>query len=88
MLNVTCSLWNKSVDIEESFTYIKEQIVSDHKLALISFDDAYNYYYKFHNSNSLKFIVSKRYFEKYMYYKLGDHIVYEKFIETDWFTVS
>ena len=86
VLNVTCSLWNKSVDIDESFKYIKEQIISDHKLALISFDDAYNYYYKFHNSNSLKFIVSKRYFEKYLYYKLGDHIVYEKFIETNWIT--
>ena len=88
VLNITCSLWNKSVDIDESFKYIKEQILSDHKLALISFDDAYNYYYKFYSSNSLKFIVSKRYFEKYLYYKLGDHIVYEKFIETNWFTHS
>jgi hypothetical protein len=84
VLNINCSMWNKMSDINASFEYIKEQINSDHKLALISFDDAYNYYYKFCNLNSFKFIVSKRYFEKYLYFKLSDHIVYEKFIETEW----
>jgi hypothetical protein len=84
VLNVNCSLWNKMNDINTSFEYIKEQIKADTKLALISFDDAYNYYYKFCNANSFKFIVSKRFFEKYLYFKLSDHIVYEKFIETDW----
>jgi hypothetical protein len=88
VLNVTCSLWNKSNDINESIEYIKEQIKTHHKLALISFDDAYNYYNKYANTNLLKFIVSKRFFEKYLYYKLSDHIVYDKFIETDWFTNS
>jgi len=84
VLNINCSMWNKMSDINASFEYIKEQINSDHKLALISFDDAYNYYYKFCNLNSFTFIVSKRYFEKYLYFKLSDHIVYEKFIETEW----
>lgn len=84
VLNVNCSLWNKMNDINSSFEYIKEQIKTDTKLALISFDDAYNYYYKFCNAHSFKFIVSKRYFEKYLYFKLSDHIVYEKFIETEW----
>ena len=84
VLNVTCSMWNKINDINNSFEYIKEEIKNENKLALISFDDAYNYYYKYCNSNSLKFVVSKRYFEKYLYYKLSDHIVYEKFIETEW----
>ena len=84
VLNINCSMWNKINDINSSFAYIKEQIKNEHKLALISFDDAYNYYYKFCNSNSFKFIVSKRYFEKYLYFKLSDHIVYEKFIETEW----
>lgn len=84
VLNVTCCMWNKINDINNSFEYIKEQIKTEHKLALISFDDAYNYYYKYCNSNSLKFIVSKRFFEKYLYYKLSDHVVYEKFIETEW----
>ena len=86
VLNVTCSIWNKFNDINNSFAYIKEQIQLDQKIALISFDDAYNYYYKYCNINLFKFIVSKRYFEKYLYYKIADHIVYEKFIEIEWFT--
>lgn len=84
ILNVTCNLWDKNNDINKSFEYIKEQIKNDIKLALISFDDAYNYYYKYCNINSLKYIVSKRYFEKYLYFKLTDYIVYDKFIETNW----
>jgi hypothetical protein len=84
VLNVSCLLWNKIEDITDSFDYIKQQIVSEHKLALVSFDDVYNYYYKYCNNNSLKFIVSKRFFEKYLYFKLSEHIVYEKFIETEW----
>lgn len=84
VINVCCNLWNKMNDINASFEYIKEQIKTEHKLALISFDDAYNYYYKFCNLKSLNFIVSKRYFEKYLYFKIADHIVYEKFIETEW----
>jgi hypothetical protein len=84
VINVCCNLWNKMNDINSSFEYIKEQIKIEHKLALISFDDAYNYYYKFCNLKSLNFIVSKRYFEKYLYFKIADHIVYEKFIETEW----
>jgi hypothetical protein len=84
VLNVTCCLWDKIGDITKSFDYIKEQIKNEYKLALISFDDAYNYYYKYCNLNSYKFVVSKRYFEKYLYYKIPDYIVYEKFIETSW----
>lgn len=85
VLNVSCSLWDKINDIEKSFYYIKEQIKSQHNLALISFDDSYNYYYKYCNTNEFKTIVSKLYFEKYLYYKYSDHIVYEKFIETSLF---
>lgn len=84
VLNVSCTLWNKNNDIEQSFDYIKTQIKNEHTLALISFDDAYNYYYKYCNINSHKSIVSKRYFEKYLYFKLANYIVYEKFIETSW----
>ena len=84
VINVACSLWNKIEDINNSFDFIKQEISNNNELALISFDDVYNYYYKFCNINSLKFIVSKRFFEKYLNYKLADHIVYEKFIETNW----
>ena len=83
VLNVACILWDKNKDIVESFEYIKEQIKAG-ALTLISFDDAYNYYSKYCNTRSHKFVVSKRYFEKYICFNLSNHIVYEKFIETDW----
>jgi hypothetical protein len=87
VLNVTCTLWDKNNEIEQSFDYIKTQIKSNNTeiQALISFDDAYNHYYKYCNMNSHKSaVVSKRYFEKYLYFKLSDYIVYEKFIEASW----
>jgi hypothetical protein len=84
VLNVSCNIWNKNSEIESSFDYIKLQIKTNHNLALISFDDAYNYYYKFCNCQYNKLIVNKRYFEKYLYSKISKYIVYEKFIETIW----
>ena len=84
VLNVSCNIWDKNKDIENSFDYIKLQIKTNHSLALISFDDAYNYYYKYCNNESNKLIVSKRYFEKFLYSKIAKYIVYEKFIETAW----
>jgi hypothetical protein len=84
VLNVFCHLWNKNTEIEKSFDYIKQEIKKNHTLALISFDDAYNYYYKYCNNNSNKLIVSKRYFEKFLYSKISKYIVYGKFIETIW----
>ena len=84
VLNITCTMWNKSKDIIKSFEFIKNELKKSEFVALISFDDAYNYYVKFCNSKSYKFIISKRYFEKYLYNKMSEHIVYEKFIETEW----
>lgn len=82
VLNVCCVLWDKNSDIEQSFDYIKTQIKNNQ--SLVSFDDAYNHYYKYCNINSHKSVVSKRYFEKYLYFKLSDFIVYEKFIDNSW----
>ena len=84
VLNISCTIWNKSKDIIKSFEFIKNELQKKEFVALISFDDAYNYYVKFCNSNSYKFIISKRYFEKYLYSRMNDYIVYEKFIETEW----
>jgi hypothetical protein len=84
VLNVSCTLWDKMNDIQNSFDFIKEQIKVNENVTLISFDDAYNYYYKYCSLNAFKTVVSKRYFEKYLYYKISDYIVYEKFIETSW----
>ncbi len=84
LLNIKSSIWNKSSDIDKSIPYIKEQLNTNHNLSLISFDDMYNYYYTYCGNNSIKLIVSKRYFEKYLYYKFTDYIVYEKFMKIDW----
>lgn len=84
VINITCSLWNKNNDIDLLFDYIKEQLKDCVNKTLISLDEAYNYYYKFYNVKTNKFVVNKRYFEKYLYYKIPQHIVYEKFIETEW----
>jgi hypothetical protein len=85
ILNITCILWNKDEEINTSLDYIKEQINSSaSEISILSFDDAYNYYQKFCEKKSKKLIVSKRYFEKYLYYKLADHVVYEKFIDASW----
>ncbi len=86
VMNISCILWDKNKDIVDSFGFIKEQIQHNQILALVSFDDAYNYYYKYCNSKSHKFIVSKRFFEKFIYHTLSDYIVYDKFIETTWIT--
>jgi hypothetical protein len=86
ILNISSNMWNKIKDIENFLIYMKKVVENEKNvLPLISFDDTYNHYYKFCNIQSLKFIVSKRYFEKYLYFKLSHHIVYEKFIETSWF---
>jgi hypothetical protein len=44
----------------------------------------YGCYNKYCSNNSIKFVVSKRYFEKYLYFKFSDYIVYEKFIKIEW----
>ena len=85
ILNITTKLWDKLSDINKSFEYIKEKLILDKNLTFITFDEAYNYYYKFCKINSFKFIVSKRYFEKYLYFKLYNHIDYDKFIKTSIF---
>ena len=75
VLNISCTLWNKTKDIVKSFEYIKNEVKKNDFVALISFDDAYNYYFKFCNSKSYKFIISKRYFEKYLYSNMSNYIL-------------
>ena len=84
VLNITSNLWDKVADINSSLSYIKNYIKHEHKLSLVSFDDIYTYYQNYCTINSIKFVVSKRYFEKYLYYKFVDYIVYEKFIKIEW----
>ena len=84
VLHVSSSIWDKFSDIEQSITYIKQQCKEHITSSLISFDDLYNYYQKRCKNASLKFVVSKRYFQKYLYFKYSDYIVYERFITFEW----
>lgn len=84
VMNISCSLWDKNKDIEECLEFIKGELQNSYSLALISTEEIYTYYYN-HCHNINKFVVSKRFFEKYIYLKYAQHIVYEKFIETDFF---
>lgn len=85
VLHVTSTMWNKVEDIRASIPFIKEQIKLQHTMSLISFDDLYAYYQKFVSSNTdMKYVVSKRFFEKYLYCQCGDYVEYEKFIRVDW----
>jgi len=84
VLNITSNLWDKVSDINNSLDYIKNSIKTQHNLTIISFDDIYSYYQNYCTINSMKFVVSKRYFEKYLYYKFVDYIVYEKFVKVEW----
>ena len=60
---------------------------------LIEFEEAYNFYILFQTQNPDKLtgdwlvIVSKRYFEKYLYAFLSDYIMYDNFISSDWYLI-
>jgi hypothetical protein len=78
-------MWNKISDITGSFHFIKDKIQNNsNNSALISLDDMYDHYKHCCLHNSICLIVSKRYFENYIYYKLSDFIIYDKFIKNDW----
>jgi len=83
VLNVSCVLWDKITDINNSLECIKTFFKTKQPLKLLSISDAYNSYCKFVGTTS-KFIVSKRYFEKYLCIKIKDYIVYDNFIINDW----
>jgi len=84
VLNITSNLWDKFEDINKALPYIKQHIKTNHNLSLISFDDIYAHYQTYCTEHSRKYIVSKRYFEKYLYHKFIDYIVYDKFIKVEW----
>ena len=71
-------------DIHSSFDFIKKSF-QNKNTSLLSMDDAYNFYCRFMDDKSSKFIVSKRYFEKYLYFKIPEFIVYDTFINNQWF---
>ena len=88
VLNITSITWNKITDINTFFECYLKDLLKDYTLALISFDEVYNYYYKHCSDTSTKFVVSKRFFEKHIYFTFPYFIVYEKFIKLELLLVN
>lgn len=88
ILGISCSMWDKNADIYNSLNSLKEHynakslFVENH--TLIAFDEAYDFYFQ-KNKPVSKYIVSKRYFEKYLYSTMSNYIEYEKFISSSWY---
>jgi hypothetical protein len=80
ILNISCSLWNKSVDIMAALDQLKESYKTDTS-SLILIDDAYKYYLKYCRKNKIPMVANKRYFEQWIHHNLADLIQFEKFIK-------
>ena len=83
VLNVSTKLFGKQTDIIIALEKMKTELNKCE--SIISFDDAYSYYCQFISSDSeSKILVSKRYFEKFIIFYLGDFVVFDNFISGDW----
>lgn len=88
VLNISCTMWDKVSDVNQYLqmfhTYCKENLKKGTELSLISFDEIYDFYCeKIKPTNC--FVVNKRFFEKYLFFKLNGFIEYEKFISPLWY---
>lgn len=92
--NVRNILWDKQLDIQIALDNMKndirEQVTnqSNQRAASpsirnnVSIYDAYRYYCKYYSSTNT--IVSKTYFEKYVFDNLSQYIIDSKFLSWDW----
>ena len=98
ILNIQCNLWDKKKDIQYTLDSLKIQAKEKYDSSnesdmnpLIEFEEAYNFYILYQTQIPDKLtgdwlvIVSKRYFEKYLYAFLSDYIMYDNFISSDWY---
>lgn len=72
IVNVKCKLWDKIDDIHTFLTNIKIQYVNSNRTIPISISELYDYYCKLSQNN--QYIVSKRYFDKYINDTLHEYI--------------
>ena len=88
VLNISCTMWDKVSDVNEYLqmfhTQCKENLKKGTELSLISFDEIYDFYCEKIKPTSC-FVVNKRFFEKYLFFKLNGFIEYEKFISPLWY---
>jgi hypothetical protein len=99
--NIRNILWDKQFDIQVALDYMKnainEQVSSQTNLRPsspsirnnVSIYDAYRYYCKYYSNvgeTSNKLIVSKSYFEKYVFDNLSQYIIDSKFLSYEWYS--
>ena len=95
---IRSSMWDKQMDIQIALDNIKERYrnysTNGERVCSpvlnISIYDAYVLYCKYYANDDIQSkynIVSKSYFEKYIYENMGDYIIDNKFISTEWFIV-
>jgi hypothetical protein len=98
--HIRSTLWDKQMDIQIALDNMKnsireknaqqngDRVQSPSLRSNISIYDAYRYYCKYYsNLNSVnKLIVSKAYFEKYVFDNLSQYIVDSKFLSYEWYT--
>jgi hypothetical protein len=92
VLNIQCKLWDKWGDIAQALNGFKQHLLQETSTSvqdsLVSFDAAYDFYYNFCNKNKMssdgKYVVSKKFFEKYLYLNLSNFIEFEKFLSIEW----
>jgi len=84
------SLWDKQFTIQISLDNMKTTINEEKgSRNNISIYESYKYYCKFSstiNNSTTKLIVSKSFFEKYVFDNLSQYIIDSKFISSDWFS--
>ena len=98
---IKCSLWDKELDIQLALESMKHSLQNNGLMSNsrtlspglsqnISIYDTYSYYCKYHsslnNNNSISNqIVSKSYFEKYIFENLSNFVIDSKFLSVEWF---
>jgi len=97
---IRSSLWDKQLDIQTALDNMKNMLretkmpidrcVSPSMNRNIAIYDAYIFYCKYYSNPSDKTyvqIVSKSYFEKYVFDNLVDYVIADKFISIEWYSL-
>lgn len=94
ILNIRSTLWDKQMDIQVALQNLKEHLSplsNKEKQSVVrnnvSIYDAYLFYCKYYSNSQSdhKQIVSKSYFEKYIFENLNEFIIESKFLSSDWY---
>jgi hypothetical protein len=97
--NISCSLWDKQMDIGMALDIMKNTVKNDSNAKNnlnnrpntpsiypnISIYDAYIFYTKYKKKDKNKLIVSKVYFEKYILDNYEEYIIDSKYLSSDWY---